>query len=83
VYTRSESSGLNVRAFPVTETNAGGSADSRNASASGWYWPAYTTNAPVGSTMRARSMSSLTGSISVSTPTRNSLLIRAPVGVMT
>jgi hypothetical protein len=40
VYTRSESSGWKVRAFPVTARNAGGSVRSRNAISSGWYWPA-------------------------------------------
>ncbi|MDZ7702686.1 MAG: hypothetical protein U5J98_11860 [Halobacteriales archaeon] len=83
VNTRSEPSGWNVRAFPVSETNDGTSASSRNATASGWYCPPYATNAPVGSTTRARRTSSLTGSTSVSTPTTNSRLTRAPVGVTT
>jgi len=83
VSTRSESSGRNVRAFPVSAANAGGSARSRNARSSGWYWPAYVTNAPDGSTIRARSVFSLTLSVSVRTPATNSRFTRAPVGVTT
>jgi hypothetical protein len=40
LYTTSLSSGWNVRPLPVRETNAGGVVRSRNATSSGWYWPA-------------------------------------------
>src|SRR3989337_4154388 len=85
VYTVPDS-GVYVRDFPMTAASAGGLIFESFAAASGWYWPAYTWNVPVGSVILARHIgcpSVPTFSTSVRTPTTKRRFTRAPTGVTT